>query len=276
MQPLQQTRVVTTIAGAIGLALIMMMAPQWFARPFGRDNAVMSRRYATHTGQRMAVTLGDGSSMILAPETRVRYTVDSHGQRFIDLMGEAFFTVAPATHHPFIVRTGTVTTRVLGTTFDVQRYGNDPATLVTVISGRVTAGGHTSPVIVSAGTLGRLTDSTATVTTLGDAAAQTVSWTRGNLVFTHAPVSAILATLGRWYGYEFRLTDTTVARWQVSAEFRADHLAETLNILKTILEVTMSVDGNVITLRSDPGAHTPAARRTQRELLENPEPEVGK
>jgi len=220
------------------------------------------------------VTLADGSTVVLAPETRIRYTVDLHGARTADLIGEAFFTIAHA-RQPFVVRTGAVTTRVLGTAFDVRRYPGDATTQITVVSGKVSTGGRRPPVTLSAGAVGHATDSTVTVSAIADPERSTL-WTRGRLVFEDAPVSVILSTLSRWYGYEFQLTDTTLAAQRVSVAFRTENPTEAMTMVKLILNVSMTFDGNVVTLRPKRNTNGASQRTRIRELLETPGSEVGK
>jgi len=255
-------------------AVLVVIAIPTMRRTVSRQRSGgTSRVYATHRAQQATVTLDDGSTVMLAPETRIHYTADRVGIRSVELVGEAFFTVAPHVERPFVVHTGSVTTRVLGTTFDIQRYAGDAATLVTVVTGRVATGSHTTPVILVAGTMARVTDSSTTVSPVSSPT-QVVAWTQGSLVFNEAPVPIVLATLSRWYGYEFHIADTALASKVISGRFRTDQLTVTINTLKAVLGVTMVFDGKVVTLRLQRTADT-QFRRT-REFLRNLEPEVGK
>jgi len=269
-------RIVTfAVVGAAMIAAIVVALPHLQAARHARTSEVISRVYMTARGQQTTVPLGDGSTVALAPETRVRVSDDANGARTVDLVGEALFTVAPHANRPFIVRTGAVTTRVLGTVFDVRRYPGDATTHVAVASGRVATGGHVAPVVLAAGMIGQVGDSSATVSVNEDPDRMT-SWTRGRLIFQDAPVSVVLATLGRWYGYEFRLTDTTLAGLRVSVGVNTDQVTAAMNTLKAVLGVTMTFDGNVVTLR--PERHESRATRSKRapESFGTAESEVGK
>jgi hypothetical protein len=85
----------------------------------------------------------------------------------------------------------------------------------------------------------------------------------------------MLATLGRWYGYEFRLDDTTLAASHVSIGFDADRPAEALNTVKAVLGVSMTFDGNVITLRREHDNHA-SSHAPQRTSYRHSDSEVGK
>jgi ferric-dicitrate binding protein FerR (iron transport regulator) len=168
-------------------------------------------------------------------------------RRSIALSGSAYFDVRNANGAPFVVHAGTIETRVLGTQFVVRRYAQDRTTYVAVISGRVDAGSTAARVIVDAGTSARFTDSTATRADEGESL---TGWTRGQLVFKDAPVHDMLAEVGRWYGYDFQLSDSLLSKRHVSVTFDVHDSAEMMTVLKGVLDVSMKVDGKVVRLTS--------------------------
>ena len=71
-------------------------------------------------GQRMSVTLSDGTQVQLNGNSRIEYPVIfSRKQRNVKLSGEAFFEVTHDEKHPFIVETFASKVEVLGTRFNV-------------------------------------------------------------------------------------------------------------------------------------------------------------
>ena len=97
--------------------------------------AVAEQRYATPEGGRRTVVLEDGSVIELNAATvaRVRY---ARRERRVDLeAGEAHFAVAPDVRRPFVVATGSVAVRAVGTAFDVRRAAG--AVEVLVVEGKV-------------------------------------------------------------------------------------------------------------------------------------------
>ena len=80
--------------------------------------------------------LSDGSIVWLKGNSKLNYPVKFKGSsRKVDLEGEALFEVAKDAAHPFIIRCGTLTTRVLGTSFNIRQNKNK--TEVAVLTGRV-------------------------------------------------------------------------------------------------------------------------------------------
>lgn len=84
------------------------------------------------------VKLPDGSQVILKPAGKLRYNFAHQHKREVFLTGEAFFQVTRNTKRPFLVHTGKVITRVLGTSFSVKYNGDKSQEVaVQVKTGRV-------------------------------------------------------------------------------------------------------------------------------------------
>jgi len=205
-------------------------------------------RYVTSAGQEAAITLDDNVRVQLAPRSEmvVRGTD-------IALIGEAEFRVTHRTATPVTVHTGAVTTRVLGTTFIVRHDPVVRSIRVSVMEGRVVLSlpARAQALTIAAGRVAEVADSTVSTTTIGDVTSYT-DFTEHKLVFRQVLVAQVLATLGHWYGYEFRLTDSTLAARHLSAAFDSRSVTGTLAALKAVLEVTMTFEGTVVTLHPRP------------------------
>lgn len=88
--------------------------------------------------ERKQLKLEDGTKVWLSPNSILNYPDKFNGsQRIVSLEGEAFFEVAHDEHHPFIIKSGSVSTMVLGTSFNVSAYSNQPDINVTLVTGKV-------------------------------------------------------------------------------------------------------------------------------------------
>jgi transmembrane sensor len=87
----------------------------------------------------MHLTLPDGSSIELAPDSRISYArnFDSAGTRDIYLSGEAFFSVTRIPNRPFRVFSNDIVTKVLGTSFNIRSFESDTTIQVVVRTGKV-------------------------------------------------------------------------------------------------------------------------------------------
>jgi transmembrane sensor len=83
------------------------------------------------------VKLPDSSVAWVNPNSSLRWNMKQPGMRKIQLEGEAFFDV---THHPeapFIVQTGRINTRVLGTAFNIESYAHESTLRISLVRGKV-------------------------------------------------------------------------------------------------------------------------------------------
>lgn len=244
--------VCTALAVAVG---IYRATPSSLARP---------TIYRTAIAQRAMVTLADGSHVMLAPQTML--TVSSSfakGAREVTLDGEAYFEVKPDARAPFVVRTGTARAQVLGTAFDIRYYTGEREVRIAVLSGRVAVqpsagsriGGRHATVLAS-GMVARLRNAfpdSVDVITHGMTATDYSAWTSGQLVFHDAPMSDVLAAVGRWYGYEFRMADSSLATRRITVTLGSQSLPDVMNFFKTMLGVSLTFDGpggRVVTLHA--------------------------
>ncbi len=85
------------------------------------------------------IFLADGSTVILSGESKLRYpsTFEGLKTREVYLEGEAFFDIKHINSKPFIVHTGNLETKVLGTAFNIKAFPDEDNITVTVKRGRV-------------------------------------------------------------------------------------------------------------------------------------------
>lgn len=82
--------------------------------------------------------LPDGTRVWLNAESELSYPTAFQGaERLVTLKGEAYFEVAHDPAHPFIVQSHSQRVRVLGTSFNINAYSNEPGTVTTLASGRI-------------------------------------------------------------------------------------------------------------------------------------------
>jgi len=224
---------VLAIAAVLALAIGI-----WPVSRRGLQTRIAYTHYAAPNGQVARLTLADGTRLTLSPNSHVGIAKDFTEHRDVVLSGEGYFEVNAQRGSPFLVHTGLVTTRVLGTAFDITHYLDDRAVRVVVLSGKVAVSrpkGEATTVV--AGTVARVTDSTAVVTAIGDAAAIR-AWTRGTLDFHDAPVHDVLRAIDRWYGVHLELADTTMASQRIDVFLGFNNVRDVIATLEMVLNVT--------------------------------------
>jgi transmembrane sensor len=93
---------------------------------------------AAARGSKKFMQLADGSKLWLNAGSRIVISPGfAAGNREMTLEGEAFFDVKHDEQHPFIIHTGRLDVRVLGTTLNVRAYPGDSTMETTLINGKV-------------------------------------------------------------------------------------------------------------------------------------------
>ena len=96
------------------------------------------QQFITHAGERARIKLSDGSQVWLSPQSKIEYPKEFTGAaREVKLTGEAFFDVTSDKEHPFIIQSGALSTKVVGTSFNIKSYTEHESAVVTVLTGKV-------------------------------------------------------------------------------------------------------------------------------------------
>ena len=84
------------------------------------------------------LTLSDRSTVTLEPGARIVFPATFTGdKRTVQLTGNAFFEITRNPDQPFLVYSGKIITRVLGTSFRIKNNAKDKALEVEVVTGKV-------------------------------------------------------------------------------------------------------------------------------------------
>lgn len=153
----------------------------------------------TPQGKDFHLVLSDGTRVWVNAGSSLTYPSFFAGDtRSIQLQGEAYFEVAKDAEHPFVVETGTLQTTVLGTSFNVRCYEQEPSH-VTLVEGSVKVAHQQESVTLEPGQdamlglQGNLTARSVDVESF-------ICWKDGMFYFDGVPFRQMMADLGRWYG----------------------------------------------------------------------------
>ncbi len=100
--------------------------------------AVSKTEIVALKGSKTNVSLPDGTKVWLNSDSKINYRNDfANGHRELWLSGEAFFDVKHDARHPFVIHTGKINIKVLGTAFNVKSYPGDNSIETSLIRGRI-------------------------------------------------------------------------------------------------------------------------------------------
>jgi ferric-dicitrate binding protein FerR (iron transport regulator) len=255
---------------AAAVALLLLAGLGWWRWQPKRADSVAVKPAATapqpavawrerlNDGQKpLVVALEDGSSVVLAPGSRLRFPAHFDPKtRDVTLEGEGFFEVAKNPAQPFLVRAGALTARVVGTSFRVRAYAAEHRVTVVVKTGQVVvfeARSEDGPTgRRGAGSKGpelMLTPNQSAVfrpnevrpearlvrASASPNAPRTLAVERQSFEFIDAPVPRILRAIEAAYGVTIEYDEAALARCQLTTSLADEPLYQKLAILAEAL-----------------------------------------
>ena len=158
----------------------------------------------TPRGGEYSVVLSDGTIVTLNAESEFRYPIKFGGKyrEVYLLQGEAFFEVAHNASNPFIVHSGDMKTKVLGTSFNVRAYKNEDVISTTLVEGKVQIESDNDKSLKmtmspNQQSVYRISDGTCSTQEVN--VNHHIAWKDGRFVFYKKPLGAILEDISRWY-----------------------------------------------------------------------------
>ena len=246
----------TLIRMAAAVILVLGVSVVWrSARKQPTPGAVAAAQvFTTVTGQIDSVYLSDGTTVILAPGSRLR-VAQGYGSRgrSVELDGEALFDVEHDANRPFSVRANGATIRDIGTTFVVRnvaaeavRVAVTQGSVVLYAAGRQERGG----VVLKAGDRAVLNREGNVVAQRGGVTDEDMAFTSGRLVFADATLAEVAAQLRRWYGLELRFVDNELAGRHLTAAFDGESAQQVLTVIGMALGARIDLNGDTALVRS--------------------------
>ncbi len=236
-------RVRAAFAGSLMLAAFALVYSFYSSAPQLREVTVPF-------GQQMEIVLSDGSEVLLNAGSSIKYPDKFTGDiRLVEMEGEAYFKIE-SDEIPFVVATERVSTRVLGTEFNVRTW--DSATKVFVYSGRVAVHSNiavqATEVEILPNQLAICKDESITVQPT-ERPGDLLSWRHGRLVFSNQPLPEILAEVRRIYGVEVT-ADNRLLGQRLSATFDKEPFLKVVESLAATLNAQVVQGETAVSLRS--------------------------
>jgi transmembrane sensor len=214
------------VAGAIAACLMLLYAPSVVTN--------LRSDFATTTAELRQVTLEDGTTVELAPQTAldVRFTADRRAVAL--LAGEAFFDVVANPKRPFEVQAAELSVLVTGTAFDVRMRTDSVA--VGVKHGSVEAhsrsrGSAFSPVRLGPGDELVFDRRTGAVRRTRVPPDEVGSWREYRMFVERATVAEVVEALQRYHSGWIVLVDRGLAQQQVAGLYDLRDPEQALRIL---------------------------------------------
>lgn len=232
-----------SVAAAVITLLLLYNVSVFFKNDLSQE--VAFNVIKVPAGQRVEVTLSDGTHLWLNARSEFSYPVSFNGdKREVHLKGEAFFDVARDESKKFIVNTGRCEVEVLGTQFNVDAYDEDDfSTALLRGSVRVTDRSQTNEsVVLEPNNSVRLDHGKLTVTPITDLSPY--SWKDGVITFKDIEFDLLMKKLEKNYGIRIIISNPELDNYACSGKFRiSDGIEEVLRALQQDAHFTFEWKG---------------------------------
>ncbi len=205
----------------------------WFlTKNYFSGNEIVYTEIHVPSGQRLHLTLADGSTVWLSPQSRLKLPNEfKRNNRTIELDGEGFFTVTEDDERPFIVKSKGYNVEVLGTKFNLFSYSKNSIYEVHLVKGKV----HVYNEENKDDMVFLLPDEKAYLTEGGlmksPAYYDNEEFLKHGIYnFQATPFIDILEYLALWYDVQFDIKGAVVLTMKVNAKFRLNDDIESILI----------------------------------------------
>jgi len=195
-------------------------------------------------GQKSLIALADGSRVFLNSASSISYpeTFDPT-TREVKLIGEAFFEIARDEKKPFIVRSGDVVTRVLGTSFNIEAFEGE-STRITVATGKVqvevrpdSASNHPNRVKLIPGEQVVYHNKQVLISRSVDME-QVLAWKNQTLYFDNTTLEEVAEDLERWYNATIEFDNERIKNCRINGQYKEMDLRSVLESIRYMYPVT--------------------------------------
>jgi len=206
-----------------------------------------SRLYSAGDAER-SLKLDDGTKIKLASNSSVELNGEyGKKNRFLDLKGSAYFSVKHSEKLPFVINTGPIHIKDLGTKFDVK--STEDTIFVRVDEGVVMIydnkgmkmtlkANESAHYVISSGKL-EIDVKTATSATLGD------RFSKATILLDDQRLEDAVTILNQSYNVDIRIENPALNNCRITTEFLNEDLETVLDIIGQTLEVRIEKIENV-------------------------------
>jgi transmembrane sensor len=213
---------------------------------------------ATHNGQHLTFGLEDGTEITLSSNSSLTYPNHFEDSfRTVYLKGQAFFNVAKDAKHPFIVRTGNVSTVILGTSFNIRYSEVKQKAEVSLVSGALKVQIDNNmlsdaEVVLEPGEQICIDMAKEKYTTNSFDPLEITGWKDGIIYFKESGLDEIVKILESWYDVEIKVIDksgiTKNNKWTYTGQFSNQSLEYVLKGIGFVKGFKSTIEEKKVTI----------------------------
>jgi transmembrane sensor len=247
---------------AAAAAVVLLAATALLARHRNTHDPLASLMEKHNAkGTKSIIQLPDGSKIWLNADSKIRYPESfKGGSREIYLNGEAFFDVVKNPEHPFIIHLANGTVKVLGTSFNVRAYDNEPVVETSVATGRIafipkyrSTHKKQDTIVVAADHKASYTFTREELHTSTTSSLEDKAWTEGKLIFRGMTMQQIAVELERNFGKKVVFVDSTPLEYVFTGSFENNTLDEIMYYLSRTKNFSYKITNTELLIAAEAG-----------------------
>jgi ferric-dicitrate binding protein FerR (iron transport regulator) len=216
---------------------------------------VVLNELITPKGGGYTLQLADGTIVTLNAGSSLKYPVSfTDSIRQVFLVGEAYFDVRHD-GKPFIVSCDDIDVRVLGTSFNISTYPDDPDVKTTLVEGKVKITTSENLQLASEGKVLLPSDqaifnkNNASIDIIQVNTSQYTSWIQGKFEFKNLDLDQVMKRLSRWYDFEYRFETDAAKDYHFTARINNDqNISSILEMLEMTTDVKFVIRDQIIVI----------------------------
>jgi transmembrane sensor len=190
--------------------------------------------------EKIQFTLPDGSIVSLNENSKIYYADDFNDERFVKLSGEGFFEVTHNPSKPFVIQADKSEVKVLGTSFNVRAYENEPQNEVFVVTGKVSlADSNDQSIILSPGEEGVLDKRNNTIARTSEPNQNLAAWKTKQLIFRKTSLTEVTETLEKYFQISITVKNPDLQKCRFTSSFKDPTLDEVIEAISIALNINI-------------------------------------
>lgn len=230
----------------VAAAITVILAVGIFTYVQLRDKAPTQINIATKNNVR-EIILPDNSHVIVSRSSSVRYAKNFEGSvREISLSGEGFFEVTHNADKPFVVHTGIVDVRVIGTAFNVVIRKNK--TEVSVARGKVLVYTKNDSIYLESGQSVTIESGSTSIDPVSVANVNVWGYATHKFKFNNTALTEIFNCIEKSYPCSIEVQNEAIKNCKLTAEFENKSVEYIITLIAETLDLNLTKKGDVYVL----------------------------
>ena len=206
-------------------------------------------------GKKSQLTLEDGTKVWLNAGSRMEFpTKFKGGKREVTLQGEGYFEVAHNQKVPFLVNTGEISIKVLGTKFDISAYKSDKKIETILLEGSVSIREQSALSFLKKESVLKPNQRASYSRNDGSIIVQdepnvafAIAWTEGWFKFHRQSIDEVFDKLHRYYNVEFEYNSEFPKEDLISGKlYLKDSFEQVMLTMEVVAKLKYRINGNKI------------------------------